>query len=79
MNSTELSQAWFQFVKAGAELCKAVLIACADAFQQMVAHLARLNTLFKATTPPHFHLQKHKSRRQWNRRRSWNRRDGEEK
>lgn len=77
MSNTELSQAFDQFVKAGAELCKAVLIDCSDAFQQMAVHLARLNTLFKATTPPHFYLQKHKSRRQWNRRRSRNRRDGD--
>lgn len=69
----ELSQACSQFVKATADLFKSVLIVCADAFQQMAAHLTRLNTLFKATTPPHFYLQKHKSRRQWNRRRSWNR------
>lgn len=73
MSNTKLSQAFDQFLKAGAELYKAVLIVCADAFQQMAVHLARLNTLFKSTTPPHFHLQQHKRRRQWNRRRSWNR------
>lgn len=73
MSNTESSQAFDQFAKATADLFKSVLIVCADAFQQVAVHLARLNTLFKATTPPHFYLQKHKSRRQWNRRRSWNR------
>lgn len=74
---SELIQACSQFVKAAADLLKAVLIVCTDACQQMAVHLARLNTLFKATTPPHFHLQRRKSRWQWSRRRSWNRRDGD--
>lgn len=73
----ELSQACSQFVKATADLFKSVLIVCADEFQQMAAHLARLKTLFKATPPPHFHLQRRKNRRQWSRRRSWNIRDGD--
>ena len=73
MSNTELNQAFDQFAKAAAELCKAVLIVCGNAFQQLATHLARLNTLFKATTPPRLTRRAvRNNRRQW-KRKAWNR------
>lgn len=71
----ELSQACAQFIKAAADLSKAVLIVYTDACQQMAVHLARLNTLFKATTPPRLTRRaRRNNRRQW-KRKTWSRKE----
>lgn len=72
---SELSQACSQFVKVAADLLKAVLIVCTDACQQMAVHLARLNTLFKATNPPRLTRRaRRNNRRQW-KRKTWSRKE----
>lgn len=71
----ELSQACAQFIKAAADLSKAVIIVCTDVFQQIATHLARLNTLQKATTPPHLTRRtRRNNRRQW-KRKTWSRKE----